>query len=687
MLRCFLDHLSSEERYLHLAAEKVMALIVERAVTSPQSCTGITGVLSSSSRQDVLLRTEIIETLLDKMTDEMETAKVLEMANNVIIHAGNGDVREAEKLRHKIADQLGNALRYRLSSKKPQEKEYEDSDQILCLILELLAQHAYFDLDKKRHGHLFDLSAKTRELFKTKMYSCLTDALASPEKSHVLLLSLSKLLLMGHEEPEAFGNPLLLIQGPLQKTLDRGWDTIQRMCVENATTNIRLFFKSAAHLSCLTFLQICDGDPDAFGILEELNECFSKEQIKTYTTEDTVVPSAVVEILISFLSRPSQLYRRIAQQVFETSAAYIDQAGLDALLNVLEIKESLAGQSEIFERNDEGSEAEEDDAEEASEMSDVEEIENHLLEDYSSGSEDASNVHSDSSVSDDEVSNGEDDPDEGLAAFNAKLAAALRTRSAGQDGSASPTHSTSTSSSMNSSQMEALDEHLSAMFREREKASSAASSKKREHKDAKENVVNLKCRVLELLETFVKKASNRLLTPTILLPILNLLRTTSSPLVTSKASTVIREYARICKGGITTNTADNAVPPKRKKGKKKQPPSSLIATTNGHPPSSSSPFPTLTEQADVDNLFTLLSSIHEEAGKGGSNAHATACSQASLLLVKTLAHHDTQTLRRVTRVYAATQESMLFGGKRCKVRMGFFTDWLNWCSSARDVVG
>ena len=253
---------------------------------------------------------------------------------------------------------------------------------------------------------------------------------------------------------------------------------------------------------------------------------------------------------------------------------------------------------------------------------------NHRNEDSNSEN---SSINSEADTSSNSLSKSSD-PD--LQAFNAKLAVALQTRPLDSDAAST----TSSTSSMSSSKMEALDTHLSAIFRERSKT----VSKKSDLKSAKETITNFKCRVLDLLEIYIKSQYSNIRALDLLLPILKAMRKTSSPLVVSKAAGVVQTYSRLCKG--------KALP---------------------HLPASS-----------INSTLTMLTDIHDEATLQGSNTHATACTQASLLVVKILVASDRETVGKVVDVYAETQKRML-RDKACKVKMGFFTDWMNWCGSVR----
>lgn len=286
----------------------------------------------------------------------------------------------------------------------------------------------------------------------------------------------------------------------------------------------------------------------------------------------------------------------------------------------METKENLSGQSQIFDQEDEDGES--------GSASDVEEVD--MAE---AGSTNPSADESDEGSSNSDAAESEEDTDE-LAALNSKLAQIVGTRPGNEDLDAED--DSSSDEEMTDEQMFELNGSLENIFREQKKV----ASKKTEKKNAKENIVNFKCRVLDLLEIYVKQEHGNRLSLSLSLPILTVVRTTTSPLVSRKACDVMREYARLCKG--------DGVP----------------------------------EVDDTESVFGLLEAVHIEAMKEGPNAHASACSQASLLLVRVLVAHDRESLRRVVKIYGATQESALFDSG-CKVKTSFFTDWLNWCTSAR----
>lgn len=289
---------------------------------------------------------------------------------------------------------------------------------------------------------------------------------------------------------------------------------------------------------------------------------------------------------------------------------------------ILEAKESLAGQQEMFEDQDDD-DVEEEDAESDEEDSDVEVV-----------ADDAS------SSSDDEEDEDDDDEDAAeVADFEAKLAAALGTHRADQDLAAAESDS---DADMNDDEMEEIDAQLANVFRARR----AVVSQHKDKKDARENMLNFKNRVLDLLEIFVKKCHASPLALDIILPLLRLTRRSTVKQIANKAAAVLREYTKLCKGASVPD----------------------IPSQDG-------------EGETLQSVWELLRAVHKEAGHSGPPAHASACSQASLLVVKVLVKADKGNVGGVVDVYGETRKEQL-GSTRCHVQPSFFTDWNNWCVSA-----
>jgi DNA polymerase phi len=291
---------------------------------------------------------------------------------------------------------------------------------------------------------------------------------------------------------------------------------------------------------------------------------------------------------------------------------------------VLDTKETLAGQQELFDTQDENEEDVNDDVdeEEDDELGSDVEMDDAEAEAEEDDVESESDPGSDAEVDEDEV-----------AAFEAKLAAALGTHR-GEDGLNASDGDSSSDEDMNDEQMEELDGKLTEIF----KARQAPSNKKKGKKDAREMMVNFKGRVLQLLETFTKHQHSNELVLNLILPLLRLIRTTNTKHIADKSCQIILDLGKQTKG----------------KG--------------------------LIQLEDADPAWTLLRNIHTEACLGGSNAFGSACSNASLLLAKTLIGHRKESVADIVDLYGQTRKRQL-QDKKCRLQPSFFRDWNNWCVS------
>jgi DNA polymerase phi len=91
-------------------------------------------------------------------------------------------------------------------------------------------------------------------------------------------------------------------------------------------------------LYSMTIMQVYNGDADAVSMLDELEFCSTKflgdKESKKQDTGDA--SDALVEILLSFASKQSQLFRRMSEQVFSAFANQITENGLESLISVCE---------------------------------------------------------------------------------------------------------------------------------------------------------------------------------------------------------------------------------------------------------------------------------------------------------------------------------------------------------------
>jgi DNA polymerase phi len=192
---------------------------------------------------------------------------------------------------------------------------------------------------------------------------------------------------------------------------------------------------------------------------------------------------------------------------------------------------------------------------------------------------------------------------------------------------------------MDDDQMMAIEPQLTKIFQQRQAAS--ATNKRKEQHDAKENMVNFKSRVLDLLGIFLKQEHKNSLVFNVILPLLQLMRRTSSQLVANKASDILKAFVDACH------------------------------KNKSHP-----------VLVDIDQAWLLLREIHGEAKQQASKQHDITCSRASLLIVRSLVNVDQANYRKASSIYAETQADW-FADRKVNMEPKFFTEWVSWSAEMR----
>ncbi|MCJ1436894.1 DNA-directed DNA polymerase [Xylographa pallens] len=636
-LRCMINQLASAERYLHRIAEKSLRAIHSRIDQDPQITSVVIErfIANGYANFDHITKTKTLEKLLNQANLQC-LGDIIPMFCQLIHRPEAQDEKSASATRQLISDYLVSLVR---STRSPAEGDLVLTEYNRCMsaITTIFLKHAYFevipDVNDTAKSPEPPMSSGSREVFKSRLMSCLSHLMVKSENPAYHPYEVVNTIRLYETQTEEY-SPLMSFdeKSDVAEIIRKGWKTINKLhkdeqSADPARTDYLRAFKL---LYTLTILQVYNGDADAVSIIDELQTC-SKALFASKSPIDRGEASeTLVEIILSLVSKPSLLFKRLAQQVFSVCTSAVNANGLQSMIMVLETKENVSGQQEIFEQ--EVSNGDSDVV-----MSDVEEVDGetpHVEIALNDTTQTMDMSDAGSSIDGQLQDDNSDTTDDELAEFDAKLAQALGTRRLDEDIAANEDESSD--EDMDDEQMEALDEQLEIVFRERKKL----ISKKNEKKEAKESIIFFKSRVLELLEIYIKQQYLKQQALSIILPILSLVRTTSNKQISEKACNLIRDYLKLYK---LKDRLDASVLPEKAK--------------------------------------SFLEAVHKEAMEEGSNAHANACSQASLLLTKIYITNGGD-LSDVMSQYAVTQLAFMTE-LDCHIRTSFFSDWLNWCTSAR----
>ncbi|KAI0897052.1 DNA polymerase phi-domain-containing protein [Annulohypoxylon nitens] len=627
LMKCLMNQAAKEDRYLHRAALKSLQATEKAAQASPELLLPILReILGKHGAYDFDQRTntKTVENLLQWVTPN-DAKNVLKLLRDPVIILKDNESSEAEKFRQVYAGYVSKLA----TQAKPVSETSSNGDpaiNIAELGVKELAACAYSTQSQFKP----DLSEKSRETFRRLLASTIGKVMKRRDDAEYLCNAVISV------EPTAvtMSDEIKAEQEGALKTMRRLLKAGKKPGEKKSGASVGL-----ALLYAITILQLYDGAPDAVNILQDLERCSEKMKSKEGGSSELLV-----EILLSLVSRQSPMMRQISEQVFEAFTSQISPEALELLTEPLIAEENEKGYQALFE-NLEDEDVEMDDAEDdedsgsGDEVEDVEEddiseigsdIEFTTLNGAEAADGDEENEDEDSDAEDEDNEQAEADAKE-LADLDDALAKVLRSHRLDKDKEA---ESSDNDSDMTDSEMIALDEKLVEVFKQRAKK----TGKKKEKKDAKESVVMFKHRVLDLVALYLKHEALNPLAFTLLLPLLELVRTTTAKPLANKASAAIENFAKIFKKGRSFSTST-------------------------------------TQEDNAERQLSLLREIHSQAARDASHAYGRAASQASLLVASSLVV-DKGNVERVNEAYSKTFSRCQTG--EAKIPGFFFSDWVNW---------
>jgi DNA polymerase phi len=601
---CLMNQAAREDRYLHRAALKALKGIETTVEKHPKLLpTVLKQLLSEYGAYNFDQRTNT--KTVDKILQQTTPATVKAVVKLLKLKDPSKSGLDEEKYYQALGFYLS-----RLASASSEFDAKDSSKSVPGTAIKLLTELAY------SNG---SVPENTKDALRMKCTAAFSKLARRPEDfgdlcGAILSIDAEK----GEEDDENAWAAMLHAYERLKELLDPAGETKGNRAQRQAL----------ALLHAVGILQFHNRDPDATELFDELEECYNK-----LSGEEEGVSEFLVEILLAMVSRPSSLMRQVSQQVFEAFTPLISAEALSLLTDPLETDESEKGQQALFSTEDEDmadADAGSDDG------SDEEELDSNVeivdLEDAGSEAPEESDEDSD----DEEKETEEKDKDQdALDALDNALAEVLNSHRLDKDADA---ESSDDGSDMSDSEMMDVDAKLAEIFKQRAKT----TSKKKEKKEAKDTVVNFKHRILDLLAIFVKKEAavlNPLAFDT-LLPLLQLIRTTTAKPLATKACDIIQNFSKSLKKARSSHVENDDI--------------------------------------EAEQLTELLKEIHHEAAKGLSHAFAKAVSTSSLAVASVLCANK-ETRGGVFELYAQTQLKWFEG--TVKIQQAFFSEWLQWCQS------
>ncbi|CAK4034288.1 DNA polymerase V like [Lecanosticta acicola] len=622
IMQCIIDHRAKPDRYLHEAAKLPLSQMATRAKHDPAAASIMICKLFTIMPGNLDKFTKAtIENMLSA-SDVDGLADIVATAISLCRVPGSNDPGEA----HQKRQMIGNFMLGMVRSRRSEPNQFFDVNNKTVLVdwLQALIRgfaHLAYTITSEKYSP--PLSQKSQEVFRERLTSTL---------GHLVDLSLNQAILAPtlvletlHESKKILASVLdekrTAALREARKALKEAAKRSQIAGSGDATVNTAFQL-----LLALGMLQVYnEEEDDAIGVLKDIVSCYETPA----GNEDA--STMLVELLLSFVAKSSKLFQTLARQVFTAFASEVTPEGLQSMTEILSQKENLAGQQELFSQNgdenadgdseeeeEEETDDDEEDAVDVEDESDIEILNGNVVK---IGSEEDEEELS-SSEEGEESSEADEDEE---AAFDRKLADALGTTGMDEDVDED-------GSDMDDEQMMALEGHLTNIFKERKKD----ANKKQDNKDAKDNIVNFKNRVLDLLFVYVKIQYANPIAMDLVHPLATLTRTTTNPPTAKKALEVLEQYFDTCKKHKSLPQLDSEKP-----------------------------------------CAELLNAIFSEMKLGGSKLHAAACSRSALFLAKVLIG-KTETYRRVVDLKYLGLRDEWRKDPKSKIHGSLFNDWHNW---------
>lgn len=499
LTRSLANQLAQSDRYLHKMAKRVVSVLMDISRSQHTKAAAIVeSLLSHIEHFDRISKSTLVHDLIPLAADQDRLTTMFLKA-----------FRENKDQQPKAQSALDSIIHMMKSSK--------NTDDIAWIrtVLDELVPIAYFESD---------MPESMVEMVQQRITSILSHTLGrmiAPTGSwpYEVLRIILDLQQKGQ-------NTRVTFEGDIAKTKLKAEATVERIHKKRVSSphvdspQLQAF----ELLFSMVLLQLYSSNTEAVTLLDELQMVYSKfagrQQVED-DDEDYDASQVLTEVIISFLAQQSALLRKLSEEVWASFTNQITTGSLQLLYNILGARESLEGQEELFDIEDDEVEGEDEDED----MEDEEEM-----------------SESESESESEEESEGET-PDEENAVDEEAERALAQTLGVNQDDD--DDEEEEEEDSMDDEQMIALDGQLAAIFKDRQNQLSKSKVRKQEVQKAKQNVTYLKSRVLDLLDIYVRKQPSNLDGLSMAIPILEMIRTTNDRQIGDKAREFLK--TKLCR--------------------------------------------------------------------------------------------------------------------------------------------
>ena len=340
LMRCLVNQLSSSERYLNRIAENTTKAMLKRVQAQPSTAVEIIrGLLQPPQGRinfDQSTKTKTVEKVLS-LINEPDLEQLLPNLRQLILKPDALDEKAAASARQVLADHLVHIVRSKQAS--PDKNDLWPSNySAVGSVLAMFAEFAYFTINIDAMSSETEqgppISSSSREMFRSRTSTCLTHLINKSANPSYFTYNLVRDIRL-REENSPHYSLLLDSDQNVRDSIRRAWKTLDKIQEKEKETspNNRRLLRAFKLLYSLAILQVYNGDVDSMNVLDDLKDCYTS-LVKHRKKGEQQGSEALIEILLSFVAKPSLMFRRLAQQVFSACASDLNSTGMQSMIKV-----------------------------------------------------------------------------------------------------------------------------------------------------------------------------------------------------------------------------------------------------------------------------------------------------------------------------------------------------------------
>lgn len=238
LVRCLMNQLAVEDRYLHRMATKAAKAIQARVAKTPEfAAAAVSGLMGPSGaiNFDQITKSKTIEKIVTE-ADLTALKQIIPLFEGFIENPGVDDSKVAASNRQLLANLLLSVVRSRSSTK---DADPQDLEETMKSVLLVLVRFAYFenksDNESGRTAPNPQLAEATQDLFRNRIMSCLNTLITNRSSPGTLPYNVVRNIYETDRDGES-GKFVIEMDDSIRESVDSAFKTLKKIAHKVAPT-------------------------------------------------------------------------------------------------------------------------------------------------------------------------------------------------------------------------------------------------------------------------------------------------------------------------------------------------------------------------------------------------------------------------------------------------------------------